>query len=526
MARSHSRPIRHIMLLALVLLSFAMVAPAAAGSAACSSRTNNTTQKLLECVTLDGVRAHQAALQSVASANGGNRFSGLPGYDASVAYVAGQLEAAGYSVTVQPFEYLASVEVGPSVLEQVAPAAETYVQGVDFLLMTQTDPGNVTAAVTPVDLALGLGNTSSSGCEAADFASFPAGAIALMQRGTCTFQIKAENAAAAGAVGAIIFNQGNTAAADRNDLFGGTLSALYSGGIPVMSVSYPQGVEWAGTAGLVLHMFANAIREIKPTANVLAELPGQQSDAVVMVGAHLDSVFAGPGINDNGSGSAAVLETAIQMAKVKPRNTVRFAWWGAEESGLVGSSYYVGSLSDEELARIALYLNFDMIGSPNYVRFVYDGDNSAFPVVPGQVELGPAGSGVIEQLFVDFFAAQGLATEPTPFNGRSDYGPFIAVGIPAGGLFTGAEGIKTPAQAATFGGTAGAAYDPCYHQACDTFANNSNTVLGQMSDAVAYATLTFAERKLDKNPLVDPPAVTGAGAGSSGGLHDHAGAAE
>src|SRR5690606_14061144 len=150
---------------------------------------------------------------------------------------------------------------------------------------------------------------------------------------------------------------------------------------------------------------------------------------------------------------------------IQPTNRVRFAFWGAEESGLVGSSYYVASLSSSELRDIALNLNFDMVGSPNYVRFVYDGDGSDTPVA------GPNGSGRIEDVFLDYFAAQGLATEPTAQDGRSDYFAFTAAGIPAGGLFTGAEGVKTPEQAAVYGGDAGVAYDACYHQACDTLAN-------------------------------------------------------
>jgi Zn-dependent M28 family amino/carboxypeptidase len=167
-------------------------------------------------------------------------------------------------------------------------------------------------------------------------------------------------------------------------------------------------------------------------------------------------------------------------------NQVRFAWWGAEESGLLGSEYYVSRLSERNIKNIAVNLNFDMVGSPNFVRFVYDGDGSATPTA------GPNGSKAIEQIFLDYFAQQGLKTEPTAFDGRSDYGPFIDVGIPAGGLFTGAEGIKTAAQAAVYGGTAGLAYDPCYHQACDTYANNNDTALDQMSDATAHAVLTFA----------------------------------
>ncbi len=225
---------------------------------------------------------------------------------------------------------------------------------------------------------------------------------------------------------------------------------------------------------------------------MIAETKRGNPDNVVMAGAHLDSVEEGPGINDNGSGSATILEVAEQLAKVKkPANKVRFAWWGAEELNLLGSDHYVTDLADnnpDALGDIALYLNLDMVGSPNFVRFVYDGDNST-----GEGADGPEGSAEIEQLFTKYFASQGLATEETPFDGRSDYGPFIANGVPSGGLFTGAEGIKTAEQAATYGGTAGAAYDPCYHQACDTRANISMPALDQMSDATAHAVYVLAK---------------------------------
>jgi Zn-dependent M28 family amino/carboxypeptidase len=190
----------------------------------------------------------------------------------------------------------------------------------------------------------------------------------------------------------------------------------------------------------------------------------------------------GPGINDNGSGSAMILEIAEEMAElgIEPRNTVRFIWFGAEESGLLGSEYYVSQLSKREQKDIAVMLNFDMVASPNYVRFVYDGD------------AGPTGSGNVEDVFLDYFASVGLPVEPTAFDGRSDYGPFIEQGIPAGGLFTGAEEIKTPEEQAIYGGTAGIAYDPCYHQACDTIENINEEVLEQMADAASHAILTFA----------------------------------
>ncbi len=457
-----------------------------AGSAACDNRNNNTIKKLLECVTLAGVREHQAAFQEIADANGGNRFSGLPGHDESVDYVVQRLEAAGYDPEVQPFDYLAFTQLGPSALQQTAPGQVTYVENVDFSVIDQSDPGDVTAAVTAVDLLLGLGNASTSGCEAADFTGFPAGNIALLQRGACTFEQKAENAAAAGAVGIVIFNQGNTAGPDRQGIPAVTLTANNTSGIPMLGTTYALGETLAGISGLQMRVFANSQRVIETTFNVLAETNSGDDSNVVMVGAHLDSVFAGPGINDNGSGSAAILEVAEQMKKVKPTNTVRFAWWGAEESGLVGSDHYVFGLTDAERANIALYLNFDMVGSPNFVRFVYDGSGDAFGLP------GPDGSAAIEDLFNKFYADRDLAFAPTQIDFRSDYSAFFETDIPFGGLFTGAEGIKTPEQVAVYGGVAGQQYDPCYHQACDTFANNSNAVLDLNSDSIAFATLTYA----------------------------------
>jgi Zn-dependent M28 family amino/carboxypeptidase len=200
---------------------------------------------------------------------------------------------------------------------------------------------------------------------------------------------------------------------------------------------------------------------------------------------------------------------------------VRFAWWGAEELGLLGSTNYVATLPQDERARIAGYLNFDMVASPNFVRFVYDGDNSdAVGAGPG-----PAGSAAIEDVFEKFYADRGLAYQGTDFDGRSDYGPFIAAGIPGGGLFTGAEGVKTQEQAAVYGGTAGAPFDPCYHQACDTVANVNDTALGENADAIAFATFTLAsDPALITGPAPAAPAAPPAPPAGGGGLaHDHEG---
>jgi Zn-dependent M28 family amino/carboxypeptidase len=446
------------------------------------------TSRLRTAVTVEGVRAHQAAFQAIADANGDTRASGTPGYDASVAYVVDQMQAAGYQVAVQPFDYAFFEEVSPAVLNQVAPVPTVYPYNdvAGFATMEYSGSGAVTAIAEGVDLTLPPGasaDTSTSGCEATDFAGFTDGNIAVLQRGSCSFAQKAANAEAAGAVGVVIFNEGQPG---RTDAFGGTLGGP-GATVPVVGAAFDVGVELA-SGGVVVRMVVDATSEIRTTANVIAESVRGRGDRVVVVGAHLDSVPEGPGINDNGSGSASILEIARQIAEIgiAPRNKLRFAWWGAEESGLVGSEFYVAGLDKRAIKDIALNLNFDMVGSPNFVRFVYDGDGSDTELA------GPNGSKNIEAVFNAYFDAEGLPTEAMAFDGRSDYGPFIAVGIPAGGLFTGAEDIKTPAQAAIYGGTAGDQLDPCYHLACDTFDNNNNEALDQMSDAAAHAVLTFA----------------------------------
>ncbi len=503
---------------ALIPVAVANAAPAQQG---CDSRTNNTYEKLLECVRVEGVREHQAALQAAADANGGNRAAGTQGYTDSVAYVVDTLEAAGWNVELDEFPF---TYTPPPTLQQLSPVAATYETGA----FTGTGFGDVSGQIIPVDLALAPPRASTSGCEATDFAgldfSGPAD-IALIQRGTCTFAIKALNAEAAGAEAVIIFNQGNDPT--REGLIVGTLGGLNVVGIPVVGGSFANG-EALAVPGATARVDVDP-PESRPQVNIIAELPGTNNNNVVMAGAHLDSVQRGPGIQDNGSGSAALLEVAEQIAKLKPQNTLRFGWWGAEESGLIGSREYVAGLSQSELDRIALYLNFDMIGSPNYIFMTYDGDESGFPAPVG-VPI-PDGSVAIEKLFESYYTAVGEPYDDAQFSGRSDYQAFILNDIPAGGLFTGAEVLKTPAQAAIWGGTVGDQYDPCYHLACDTFDNISLHALDVNSDAVATAVLTYAYstetvngvkgKKVPGDFKLPTPAGPQGTVGSGGGAHLH-----
>lgn len=446
------------------------------------------TTELTDAITQGGLKTHLAALQAIADDNGHNRAAGTPGYKASSDYVVETLEGAGYDVELQPFTYDQTFYTG-SALERTAPTPETFVLDEDFTPMSYSVGGDVTKHVTPVDVNLAGDLASTSGCEAADFAGFPAGDIALIQRGTCDFRVKALNAEAAGATAVIIFNQGNTVPGDdRVGLLNGTLGSA-GVGIPVVGTTFALGAAAATTTGLVMRVSVVAEVVTTETWNVIADLPGGRADRTVLAGAHLDSVHEGPGINDNGTGTAALLEIAEQIAdlEIAPRNHVRFAFWGGEEDGLLGSEFYVSQLSKTQTKQIAVNLNFDMLGSPNPVTFIYDGDGDAFGAT------GPNGSDIIEGVFEDYFTAQGEPFEATEFDGRSDYFAFINAGIPAGGLFSGAEGIKTAEQAALFGGTAGAAYDPCYHQFCDTIDNVDLAGFEKMADAAAHATLTFAE---------------------------------
>jgi Zn-dependent M28 family amino/carboxypeptidase len=460
---------------------------AQAGQKSCDSRVNNTQKKLLQCVTTDGVRIHQAQFQTFATAMDGSRsVNAGSGYELSADYVASLMQAAGYDVSIEEVDYPFFQVVTPATLDQVLPIPTSYPfsDPNGFATMTYSGSGNVVAIAEGVELHLADPGLSTSGCNASDFAGFTPGNIAIVQRGACTFGLKAQNAEAAGAAGVVIFNQGN--GPGRFDSFFGTLGTPGSN-IPVVGAAYSVGVELAA-GGVTVSMVVDVISEFRMTKNVLAETSGGDDGNVIMVGAHLDSVPAGPGIQDNGSGSAVILEVALQMSKVKPRNKVRFAWWGAEELGLLGSFDYVGSLSQDEIDSIAAYLNFDMIASPNYGFFVYDGDDSdgiGFPA-------GPEGSDVIENIFETYYSKIGEESRGTDFSGGSDYVAFINAGIPSGGLFTGAGGIKTPDEVLLWGGTAGDQYDPCYHLACDTFDNVSLHALDVNSDAAAFAILQLA----------------------------------
>jgi Zn-dependent M28 family amino/carboxypeptidase len=466
------------------LAGSALLAPAAS-----ADLDEINSKKLRDAVTINGMLQHERAFQAIANANMGTRASGTPGYDASAAYVKGRLQKAGYRVSEQEFTFPFFQKVAEPTLTVNGTAYETD----NFQFSGSGEvTGDIVPALSNEIPPSGEGGTTEAGCDPADFtpASATEDQIALIQRGFCDFRVKAENAQAAGYDAVIIFNEGQEG---RTELLTGTLGRIFD--LPVIGVSYEDGaaLQELAEAGPVDATVTSSTQNDPDavTKNIIATSKQGDPDEQVIVGAHLDSVAEGPGINDNGSGSAQNLEIAEALAdlKVKPRRQLKFAFWGAEEANLLGSQHYVDSLEPDQVGQIYANLNFDMTASPNYVRFVYDGDGSDTGTA------GPPGSGALEALFNTYWASQGLASDPTAFDGRSDYGPFIAVGIPAGGLFAGAEGVKTEEQAAEYGGTAGLAYDPCYHQACDDITNINTKALGEFGDAAAHATLTLARSK-------------------------------
>lgn len=460
-------------------------------------------ERFAQQVSTKNVLGHLAALQKIADRNGGNRAALTEGYEQSAQYVERTLRRAGYTTVRDPFSYDREV-VDTNTLTENSPGSAAY--EVDLMEFSPNAPaGGVTA-----DLAA---PTDPIGCEADDWAGVDAaGKIALISRGTCTFATKATLAEDAGAVGVVVYNN----VADAQVL--GTLGEPDLVTIPV------SGLRQADGQALVAALAAGAVNvtldvsshmETVESFNVIAETRQGRDDNVVMLGAHLDSVEEGPGINDNGTGSATILEVAVQLAKshTKHNNTVRFAWWGAEEAGLEGSTEYVEELATQpgELDRIATYLNYDMVGSPNYIIGVYDADQSTYEA---PVDI-PPGSAETEDVLTDWFDSNGQPWVDTAFDARSDYQAFILNGVPASGLFTGADDIKTDEEVALFGGTAGITHDPNYHSPGDTYANVNPTALGIMTKAIAASTYSLAWDTSAIN------GVSGPGAGHPGHGHGH-----
>jgi Zn-dependent M28 family amino/carboxypeptidase len=422
-------------------------------SATSASQAAGSAEQLAQALTADGLKAHLAALQRIADENGGTRASGTPGYDASVEYIAEQLRRAGYTPHLQRVRYTDSHEVAPHELARMSPAPFTYEYPDEFVSLRYSGSGEVEAPLEAVDA-----DSVTSGCESSDFDDFDPGSIALIRRGGCFFSEKVRNAVSAGAVAVIVFNDGSPG---HEGPIEATL--LRPVNVPALSLSNALGeqlVQQADAGPVRMRVQTSLKVSQTEAANVLADLPGTTEAAPLLLGAHLDSIESGPGINDNGSGVATLLELALQARKLgfQPQQPVRFAFWAGEEAGEFGSRDYVKSL-DNPADDVASVVNLDMVGSPNPEPYVYEGDST------------------IQEALSEALRSEGLEPVAVDLEGRSDHAAFQEAGIPTGGLYTGAD---EPA-------SNGQPHDNCYHRACDTIDNVDLEMLEQMADALTIA---------------------------------------
>jgi len=514
----------------------AVADPSAAGgdhepsSAACANRVNDTARKLLPCIRTDDLWRHLRAFQSIADAHPGadghpSRNSGEAGYKASVDYVAKAMRQAGYDVTIQTYKFFYFAFTALPTLREVSPAAH------EFTVVTDWNPGqstgSTTAALQPVaGIVLPPTPTpsSSSGCTAGDFTGFVPGRVALIQRGTCNFGVKVQNAQAAGASGVTIFNEGNPG---RTGLFGGggLVDADGNRVVPTIPVSfvpfatgtdlldqYNQAVQ-GGTALPVLNLAIKAV--VNPDAldyNVIADSKGGDPNHVVVVDAHLDAIY-GAGILDNASGSATILDIAQMMRKVKPRNKLRFIWFGGEELGLLGSTFYVDNLSPAELSKIGYDLDADVTSTPNYVVGVLDPAgvdlfsrtvSTQFPPQVYEPSKVARDQGI---RYFDSIGKNNILFSPV----GTDAFNFNQAGIPASGVLTGQDCCKLQSDVDLFGGslgnfegnvpsTDGGCVDNPFRW-CDNLANNDRNVLTFISKGFANMVVGMA---FDKTVLGSP----------------------
>ncbi|MFE9248853.1 M28 family peptidase [Streptomyces sp. NPDC007088] len=403
------------------------------------------------------IERHVEKFQRVADRNGGRRASGTPGYDASLRYAESLLESAGYRTRREEFSF---------------PYTETLKE--QLLLAGGRSPRVVVAGYAPSTPAAGLrarfavlrgGAERARGCAPAAYEGVrTAGRFAVVRAGGCALDRKERLAAGAGARALLVVNEAPGPSH-------GWLAADGAARLPVGGVSPGTGRLLAreAAAGRTGVLTLRSRTERRRTHNLLADAGPAAFGRTVVAGAHLDSVPDGPGINDNGVAAAVLLETALHAAPLTGARgdgagvRRRFAFWAAEEFGLLGSRHHVASLGARERARVTAYLNLEMVGSPNYGLYVL----GAAATAPGPGQPPAAGSGGIERRFRAAFAALGERTRPAPADGRSDYVPFVAAGIPAGGLYGGSFEPKTAGQARLWGGRAGAPHDPCYHLPCD-----------------------------------------------------------
>ena len=473
--------------------SLSPASPAASPIGASPAARIPLADDLRDAIDVDAIVADLGRLQAIAAEHGGARPAGSDGHAAAVTFVADQLRTAGYSVELQRIDVPFFRQLAPSVL-QVQGGGPAFEDVHDFKAMLFSASGEVSAPVFALGFNPGAppGDRSGLGCNPEDWTGVPAGSIVLVQAAGCRRRDAVVQAQAAGALALV------TAYPewDRDEVLRPTLITPNDIRIPVLGVTEATGEALADAAAArkQVHISTRTAVETRSSVNVIGETPGGDADHVVMLGGHLDSVVDGPGINDDGSGTMTVLEIARELAAqlgkgggtLAPAWKVRVGFWTGEEIGLLGSTSWVGRSGAPPLSSIAVYLNLDMLGSPNGGRFVYDGATTT----------RPAQSGVVSQLFVRALEEKGLVWQSVSV-GSSDNVPFDQFGVPTSGLFSGANEIKSAGQAELFGGTGDAPADACFHLACDTTANIDRQLLGELARAAGWVVGALASGEVD-----------------------------
>ncbi|MDT5077927.1 MAG: hypothetical protein QOJ80_2564 [Mycobacterium sp.] len=464
--------------------SAALVAAVALALAGCSSAPPSSApaadpaRELASKVTVDGVYSHLRKLADIAAANKNSRAEGTPGYQASVDYVAGMLRDKGFDVQTPEFERVALQQPGKPTLT-VAGRSFPVDQA---SLLVGTAAGGLSA--------LTLRPAKPAGCAAADYGSVNVkGALAVVDDTGCSVVDKQNVAATEGAVGLLVVSEPGP---------NGPAAGLFTPGYyqdlknPVAVIGKDVDAQLRRTSAPV-KLTLDATSVMVKSRNVVAQTKTGDQHRVVVAGAHLDTAPRSPGINDNGTGVAAVLETALQLGGSAPlTNAVRFAFWGSEEAGLAGSTKYVQGLGREGLGDIAMYLNFDSLGSTNAGFFTYDGDQSGTPNPSLPAASVPAGSAGIERTLAGYLNLAGVRPADMPLGRASDYSPFLLAGIPIGGLTAGTNQRKTEVQARLWGGRAGQPFDPNHGTPIDDIDNVDRHALSITAPAVAFAVGTYA----------------------------------
>ncbi|WNG93337.1 M28 family peptidase [Mycobacterium sp. ITM-2016-00318] len=448
----------------------------------CSSTPQPATdlaRDLADKVGVDGMYTHLRKLQEIADANNTSRAEGTPGYDASVDYVAQTLRDRGFDVQTPEYERLGVVSPGRP---RVTVSGRDY--SVDQAsLLTATKAGGLRAATRRPQ--------KPAGCTAADYGATKAtGAIAVVDDTGCSIVDKQKTAVGEGAVGLLVVSDPGAQGSPKRLFSPGYYRGLT---VPVAVVDRAADASLRRTNAPVL-LTLDADAAMVKSRNVLAQTKTGDTRNVVMAGAHLDSAAGSPGINDDGSGVAALLETAAALgSQPQTTNAVRFGFWGSEEKVLAGSTKYVEGLERDQLDNIALYLDFDMLGSPNAGFFTYDGDQSGQPNPDVPAKTVPAGSAGIERTLAGYLNLAGIRPADMPLGKAGDYSPFLSAGVPIGGVTTGASQRKSEVQARLWGGVAGAAFDRNNHLPGDTVDNVNRDALAVTGPAVAFAVGTYTQ---------------------------------